>query len=49
MAHTGMGVQVFADEAIFQFGDPAFLFVYAQVVVEQCNSGTVISPVFEAF
>jgi hypothetical protein len=49
MSHTGVGVEVFADEAFFELGYFAFLFVDAEVVVEEGYAAAVIAAVFEAF
>src|SRR5580700_7704569 len=49
VAHSGVGVEVFADEAVFKFGDLSFLLVYAEVSVEKGDAGAVITAVFEAF
>ena len=49
VAHAGMGVEVFADEAVFEVGDLSFLFIYAEVVVEQGDAGAVVTAVFQAF
>jgi hypothetical protein len=44
-----MCVEVFADEAFFEVSDLSFLFVYAEVGVEQGDAGAVIAAVFETF
>jgi hypothetical protein len=49
MAHAGVRVKVFAYETVFQFGHFAFLFVNAEVIVEQGYSGAVVSPILKAF
>jgi len=49
MAHAGVGVEVFADEAVFELGYFPFLLIDAEVVVEKGYATGVITPVFEAF
>src|SRR5580698_7817876 len=49
VSHTGVGVEVFADKAVFEVGDLSFLLVYAEVAVEEGDAGAVITAVFEAF
>jgi hypothetical protein len=49
VAHAGVGVEVFADEAVFEVGDLSFLLVYAEVGVEEGDTGAVITAVFKAF
>jgi len=49
MAHAGVGVEVFADEAVFEFGDFAFLLIYPEVVVEEGYAAAVIAAIFESF
>jgi len=49
MAHAGVGVEVFADEAVFELGYLTFFLVDAEVVVEKSYAAAVVAPVFEAF
>jgi hypothetical protein len=49
MSHTGMGMEVFAYEAVFEFGYFAFFLVYPQIVIEQGDPGAVIPSVLQSF
>jgi hypothetical protein len=49
VAHAGVRVEVFADEAVFEIGDLPFLFVDAEVGVEEGDAGAVVAAVFKAF
>ena len=49
VADPGVCVEVFSDEALFEFGYFSFFLVDLQFIVQKSDAGTVISPVFEAF
>jgi hypothetical protein len=49
VAHSGVCVEIFTDEAVFEVSDFTFLLIYAEVGVEQGDSGAVVTAVFEAF
>jgi hypothetical protein len=44
-----MGMEVFAYEAVFEFGYFAFFLVYPQIVIEQGDPGAVIPSVLQSF
>jgi len=49
VAHAGVGVEVIANEAVFEFSDLSFFLIYAEAGVEEGYTGAVIAAVFEAF
>jgi hypothetical protein len=45
MAHTGIGMKVFADKAVFELGYFPLFLIYAKIIIEQCDSGTIVSTI----
>src|SRR4051812_34622036 len=49
MAYPDMGMKVFSLEGFFEVGYLALFLMNLETAVEQCNTSTVVAPVFQSF
>jgi hypothetical protein len=49
MPNAGVGMKILADNTFFESGYATLFTIHPQLLIEQGDSGTVVTPVFQSF